>query len=176
MSSSHPTDSTATLAGNGLQPVLIERILKPFAQFAHTASAGGIVLLLATAVALAWANSPWAASYHHLWELAIALNIGPFAIRSTLHHLINDGLMAVFFFLVGLEIKREVLDRRAGLVSTGGAAGGRRAGRHGRAGRDLCRAQLRRPRARRAGACRWRRTSLSRSACSRCWAAACRRG
>jgi NhaA family Na+:H+ antiporter len=108
MSSSHPTDSTATLAGNGSQPVLIERILKPFAQFAHTASAGGIVLLLATAVALAWANSPWAASYHHLWELEIGLDIGPFAIRSTLHHLINDGLMVVFFFLVGLEIKREV--------------------------------------------------------------------
>jgi NhaA family Na+:H+ antiporter len=89
-------------------PPLIERILKPFAQFAHTASSGGIVLLACTVIALVWANSPWASSYHHLWELEIALDAGPFAIRSTLHHLINDGLMVVFFFLVGLEIKREV--------------------------------------------------------------------
>lgn len=89
-------------------PPLIERILKPFAQFAHTASSSGIVLLACAVIALAWANSPWAASYHHLWELEITLDAGPFAIRSTLHHLINDGLMVVFFFLVGLEIKREV--------------------------------------------------------------------
>lgn len=88
---------------------LIERVLRPFADFAHTASSGGIVLLVCTALALAWANSPWAASYHHLWELEVAVDAGPFSIRSTLHHLINDGLMAVFFFLVGLEIKREVL-------------------------------------------------------------------
>jgi NhaA family Na+:H+ antiporter len=73
------------------------------------ASSGGIVLIVCTAIALAWANSPWAASYHHLWEIELALDAGPVSIRSTLHHLINDGLMAVFFFLVGLEIKREVL-------------------------------------------------------------------
>lgn len=93
---------------NGAQP-LIDRVLAPFAQFAHTASSGGVVLLACTVAALAWANSPWAASYHHLWETPIALDVGPLALRSTLHHLINDGLMAVFFFLVGLEIKREVL-------------------------------------------------------------------
>ncbi len=67
------------------------------------------MLLVCTAFALAWANSPWAASYHHIWELEVAIDAGPLAFRSTLHHLINDGLMAVFFFLVGLEIKREVL-------------------------------------------------------------------
>lgn len=99
------TDRLGTSPG----PPLIERALKPFAKFAHTASSGGIVLLVCTAIALVWANSPWAASYHHLWELEIAVGAGPFSIRSTLHHLINDGLMAVFFFLVGLEIKREVL-------------------------------------------------------------------
>jgi NhaA family Na+:H+ antiporter len=100
--------STGRLDTSPGQP-LIERVLQPFAEFAHTASSGGIVLLVCTAVALAWANSPWAASYHHIWELEIAVDAGPFSIRSTLHHLINDGLMAVFFFLVGLEIKREVL-------------------------------------------------------------------
>ena len=100
-----PTNNTADPA----TPPLIERILQPFAQFAHTASSGGIVLLACTAAALVWANSPWAASYHHLWETEIALDAGPFTVRSTLHHLINDGLMVVFFFLVGLEIKREAL-------------------------------------------------------------------
>jgi Na+:H+ antiporter, NhaA family len=109
MNPSHSAGSTGPTFRSDLQPPLIDRILQPFAQFAHTASSGGIVLLVCTAIALAWANSPWAASYHHIWELEIALDAGPIAIRSTLHHLINDGLMVVFFFLVGLEIKREVL-------------------------------------------------------------------
>ena len=99
----------ADRAGTSPEPPFIDRVLQPFAEFAHTASSGGIVLLVCTAIALAWANSPWAASYHHIWELEVSLDAGPFAFRSTLHHLINDGLMAVFFFLVGLEIKREVL-------------------------------------------------------------------
>ncbi|AHG88497.1 Na(+)/H(+) antiporter nhaA [Gemmatirosa kalamazoonensis] len=67
------------------------------------------MLLAVTAVALAWANSPWAGAYHHLWETPIALTLGTHTFRATLHYLINDGLMAVFFFVVGLEIKREVL-------------------------------------------------------------------
>ena len=105
MSPPRPADPARTSSG----PPLIERILEPFEHFAHTASSGGIVLLACTVIALVWANSPWADSYHHLWELEIAIAAGPFAVRSTLHHLINDGLMVVFFFLVGLEIKREVL-------------------------------------------------------------------
>ena len=109
MKQSHSADPANMSPRPDLQPPLIDRILQPFAQFAHIASSGGIVLLVCTAIALIWANSPWAASYHHLWELEIALDAGPFPIRSTLHHLINDGLMVVFFFLVGLEIKREVL-------------------------------------------------------------------
>ena len=104
----------------GTSPPLIERALAPFRRFAETASAGGIVLLACTALALAWANSPWAESYHHLWESEIALAIGGWSVRSTLHHLINDGLMAVFFFLVGLEIKREILAGE--LASLGRAA------------------------------------------------------
>lgn len=88
---------------------LVDRVLAPFRAFAHTASAGGIVLLAATAIALAWANSPWSESYHHLWESPVGFEVGAWSVRSTLHHLVNDGLMAVFFFVVGLEIKREVL-------------------------------------------------------------------
>ncbi len=84
-------------------------MLGPFERFAARESSGGVALLVCTVVALAWANSPWAESYVHLWEQEVAVSIGPLAARGTLHHIINDGLMAVFFFVVGLEIKREIL-------------------------------------------------------------------
>jgi NhaA family Na+:H+ antiporter len=90
-------------------PTPFQRILSPFMRFARTESAGGIVLIAATLVAIAWANSPWAASYHHLWETELTLRLGSSQLSYPLHHWINDGLMAVFFFLVGLEIKREFL-------------------------------------------------------------------
>ena len=79
------------------------------AAFIRAETAGGIVLLACAALALAWANSPWASTYHGLWQ--IKLTVGPpgFALSETLLHWINDGLMAVFFFVVGLEIKREAL-------------------------------------------------------------------
>ena len=87
----------------------IERVLSPFARFFRLESAGGIVLIACTLVAVAWANSPWGDAYHHLWETRLAFALGPWTISHTIHHWINDGLMAVFFFLVGLEIKREAL-------------------------------------------------------------------
>ena len=101
----------ATHAGVIPPPPLtpFQRILSPFARFTRTESAGGIVLIAATLVALAWANSPWGDSYHHLWETVLTLQVGQYALSYSLHHWINDGLMAVFFFLVGLEIKREFL-------------------------------------------------------------------
>ena len=90
-------------------PVLIQRVLRPFQQFIHTESSGGVVLLVCTAIALIWANSPWSLSYFHFWELPIAIGVGDMELSLSLHAWINDGLMAVFFFLVGLEIKREFL-------------------------------------------------------------------
>lgn len=90
-------------------PPLVERLLAPFQRFASISSASGVVLLVATVAAIAWANSPWAHSYHALWNTRLSLQLGLFSISGTLHQLINDGLMAVFFFLVGLEIKRETL-------------------------------------------------------------------
>lgn len=92
-----------------LRPTPIQRVLSPFTRFFRLESAGGIVLIASTLVAVAWANSPWADAYHHLWETKLGFSLGPWAISHTLHHWINDGLMAVFFFLVGLEIKREAL-------------------------------------------------------------------
>ncbi|HYW09873.1 MAG TPA: Na+/H+ antiporter NhaA [Longimicrobium sp.] len=91
------------------RPTPIERVLTPFHDFVRTASAGGLVLIASTIVALVWANSPWSGSYEHLWETELTVAIGARALTYSLHHWINDGLMAVFFFLVGLEIKREVL-------------------------------------------------------------------
>jgi NhaA family Na+:H+ antiporter len=88
---------------------LVDRLLAPFRRFAHTASAGGVVLLIATAIALVWANSPWADAYHHVWETTLRIGAGSWTAQWSLHHFINDGLMAVFFFVVGLEIKREMV-------------------------------------------------------------------
>ena len=90
-------------------PPLIERALRPFQDFAHRESSSGLLLLTCTAVALVWANSPWRDAYTNLWEIPITVGFGRYGIRESLHHWINDGLMAVFFFLVGLEIKREML-------------------------------------------------------------------
>src|ERR671939_2082688 len=87
----------------------VERIVRPFQDFANKQSSGGILLIIATAVALVWANSPWAESYVALWHTKLMVGVGDFSISKDLTHWINDGLMAVFFLVVGLEIKHEVL-------------------------------------------------------------------
>ena len=91
------------------QPVPIERVLRPIREFIHLEASAGLLLLLATAVALAWANSPWRGAYDALWHTPVTVGAGRFVLTMDLHHWINDGLMALFFFVVGLEIKREVL-------------------------------------------------------------------
>jgi Na+:H+ antiporter, NhaA family len=87
----------------------IERLVRPFQAFAARESSGGILLLLATLVALVWANSPWARSYFALWHTTLTLGFGENTSVHDLHFWVNDGLMALFFFVVGLEIKREFL-------------------------------------------------------------------
>ena len=72
-------------------------------------ASGSVALLAATVVALAWANSPWSGSYEALLHLRLGFTLGGAAFSLDLHHWVNDGLMAVFFFVVGLEIKREVV-------------------------------------------------------------------
>lgn len=94
---------------NNLHSTPIEKITYPIQEFLHKEASGGILLILFTIVALVWANSPFAESYHNFWHTNISINIGQIELEHSLHHWINDGLMVIFFFVVGLEIKRELL-------------------------------------------------------------------
>lgn len=78
-------------------------------EFLHGESSGGVLLLLSVVIALLWANSPWGASYDALWATELTLGLVQVNLTESLRHWINDGLMAIFFLVVGLEIKREVL-------------------------------------------------------------------
>ena len=87
----------------------ITRITKPLKRFLHIEAASGIVLLIATAIAIAMANSSYLDSYTKLWNIKLTLGLGGAALSYPLWYWVNDGLMTVFFFLVGLEIKREIV-------------------------------------------------------------------
>jgi NhaA family Na+:H+ antiporter len=90
-------------------PSLAKQILRPFQYFIRKSASGGIFLLICALTALVWANSPWASSSTDLWQTRVSFGFGSFSLAKPLLLWINDGLMAVFFFVVGLEIKREVL-------------------------------------------------------------------
>ncbi len=93
-----------------IPPTPIRRILYPFERFLRIESSGGILLLIAAVIAFVWANLPHGAVvYHHFWHVPITVDIGGVALSMTLAHWINDSLMGIFFFVVGLEIKREML-------------------------------------------------------------------
>ena len=92
-----------------LLPAVSKIIVRPFQRFFRMEAAGGVLLLAAAVVAMVWANSSLAASYFALWETRGVAGLGGFVIDKPLLLWINDGLMAIFFFVVGLEIKREVL-------------------------------------------------------------------
>lgn len=88
-------------------PIQQGRFTAPLREFIATQHAGAALLLAATCIALAWANSPWAGSYERLWGMTLAVEAGDAAFSLDLRHWINDGLMALFFFVAGLEIRRE---------------------------------------------------------------------
>lgn len=85
------------------------KILSPFQRFFKMEASGGILLIICTLFALIWANSPWAENYFSLWQEKLSISFFSFSLSKPLILWINDGLMAVFFFMVGLEIKREIL-------------------------------------------------------------------
>ncbi|MCE9600318.1 MAG: Na+/H+ antiporter NhaA [Spirochaetia bacterium] len=106
----------------------IDRLIRPFQEFMRLQAASGILLLLTTIIAILWANlAPH--NYREVFESHVAFSFGRVEISKTLLHWINDGLMSIFFFIVGLEIKREIMDGqlaslRQAALPIAGAIGG----------------------------------------------------
>ncbi|MDZ4829079.1 MAG: Na+/H+ antiporter NhaA [Phycisphaerae bacterium] len=87
----------------------VDVLLRPIHRILGIQSVAGGLLLACAVVALVVANSPWAASYAAFWHTPLSIGVGTVAISMSLGHVVNDGLMAIFFFVIGLEIKREVM-------------------------------------------------------------------
>jgi NhaA family Na+:H+ antiporter len=100
-----------------------------FARFFHSEASGSVLLLLFTLLALAWANSPWADLYERMLHVKLGVVVGRWSFAMSAEHWVNDGLMALFFFVVGLEIKRELVvgqlsSFRSALLPVAAALGG----------------------------------------------------
>lgn len=87
---------------------LVRELLRPVERFLRIEASSGILLLVASFLALGWVNSPWGASYERFWHTVVALRVGDWTASADLHFLVNDALMVLFFFSVGLEIRREM--------------------------------------------------------------------
>ena len=88
--------------------LLAERAFATLQRFLHVEAVGGVILLLAAAMALIWANSSFANSYHALWHLPVSVGVGEIVFSKSLHFWINDALMTLFFLVIGMEIRREI--------------------------------------------------------------------
>ena len=111
------------------RPVPVDRLLAPFRAFASANASSGLVILAAAAAALVLANSPLAENVAAVWATELSLRVGDIGISETLQHWVNDGLMALFFLVVGLEIKRELVvgelaSRRTAALPVAAALGG----------------------------------------------------
>src|SRR5690606_12799911 len=103
--------------------------INPVQKFINRSTTSGILLFAMAALAMIIANSPLQEWYHKLWEIHFQIGFGEYEIDKSLHHWINDGLMAVFFFVVGLELKREVIsgelsNPKNAILPIGAAIGG----------------------------------------------------
>lgn len=112
-----------------LPRVPADRLAKPFMRFIRIEAMAGAVLLLSTLFALTLANSPWATSFLALWDIHAGINLGSVEISRSLKHWINDGLMTLFFFVIALELKRELVlgelrDPRVAALPIAAAIGG----------------------------------------------------
>lgn len=104
-------------------------ILQPVRKFISNSSTSGILLFSCALIAIILTNSPWGSWFEHIWEHELHIGYDQFTIKKSLHHWINDGLMAVFFFVVGLELKREIIsgelnEPRKAVLPVAGAIGG----------------------------------------------------
>jgi Na+/H+ antiporter NhaA len=143
----HPTDVPRTgavavpdddVAGRAALPdeqsrprrrVLLAQLTSPLRSFLLTEAGSAGMLLAAAVVALVWANSPWSDAYESLWSTEAAIRVGSRELSMDIGHWVNDGLMALFFFVIGLEVRRELsigelTDRRRLVVPASAAAGG----------------------------------------------------
>jgi NhaA family Na+:H+ antiporter len=107
----------------------IDTIVDPLKRFLHIEAASGVVLLIATGTALALANLPTAEGFLSIWKTHFTIGLGSFQMDYSLQHWINDGLMAIFFFVIGLEVKRELVmgelqDLRQAILPIAAAIGG----------------------------------------------------
>jgi NhaA family Na+:H+ antiporter len=107
----------------------VRRLLSPIQRFLQVEAASGLLLIAATAVAMLWANSPWSQSYAAVWHTELSLTLGPWRFGRPLEFWVNDGLMTVFFFVAGLEIRREMYqgalrERRRAALPIAAACGG----------------------------------------------------
>jgi Na+:H+ antiporter, NhaA family len=107
----------------------VKRFVDPLTDFLHEEAAGGVALAVATVVALVWANSPADQAYADVWDFEIGFEVAGLDLETDLGHWVNDGLMALFFFVVGLEIKRELVvgelrQRSAAVLPVAAALGG----------------------------------------------------
>lgn len=121
----HPVDDD----GPQLPREPIQKLVGPVSRFMHVEAAGGVVLLACTIAALVLANSPWADGFLGIWKTKVGIKWGDFEFVHSLKHLINDGLMAIFFFVIGLEVKREIVlgelrDLRRATLPIAAALGG----------------------------------------------------
>ncbi|MCB9187860.1 MAG: Na+/H+ antiporter NhaA [Flavobacteriales bacterium] len=85
-------------------------IVIPVSKLIHSSFASGIILFISVIAALVIANSPWSFSFNEIWEYDFSIKLGSHEVSKSLHHWINDGLMAIFFFVIGLELKREIMN------------------------------------------------------------------
>jgi Na+:H+ antiporter, NhaA family len=104
-------------------------IVQPLQSFFEAEASSAVLLLAAAALAIAWANSPWSASYDELWRTVLTLRVGDWTLREDLRQWVNEGLMSLFFLVVGLEIKRELVtgelrERRRALLPVVAAVAG----------------------------------------------------
>ncbi len=114
----------------GIRKEPVDRwIIDPMKRFLSNSSMSGIVLFSSALLAIILSNSPWSEAFHNLWETKISVGLHDWQLSKSLHHWINDGLMAVFFFVVGLELKREIIsgelsNPKAAMLPIAAALGG----------------------------------------------------
>ncbi len=124
-----PPRSRGSVRVQAERSYIARQVILPTQAFIHTQALSAAVLLLAALAAIVWANSPWKESYFDLWETIIAVDVEVFSVVKDLRHWVNEGLMVFFFFVVALEIKRELVhgelfDPRRAALPVAAALGG----------------------------------------------------